>query len=289
MTTLKIIHFNLQQIADSGQCFRMNQLSENTYCVISCGRFLTISGEDDLFQFYCPEADFPFWQQYFDLNTNYGELIASIAKEDSFLQQAALAGDGIRILYQDPWEMIITFILSQQKTIPKIKEAVEALCRSYGTEKSVPQTDISYYTFPTPSQLAAASLEDLRALKLGYRAKYIERVSRDCADGRLDLTYLGGLDYGEAMKYLTQFYGIGTKVANCICLFGLHCIDAFPVDTWIEQILNKYYYEKKYEALPKSRRYPAMIEDHFGRYRGYAGVMQQYIFYYERVVVNGKG
>ena len=121
-------------------------------------------------------------------------------------------------------------------------------------------------------------------MKLGYRAKYIKRVCEDACSGRLDLSYLRSLSYEDAMDYLTGFYGIGEKVANCICLFGLHHIDAFPVDTWIRKILMNRYAPKSRlpKNLPQSRVCEALIQKHFSRYRGFAGVMQQYIFYYER-------
>lgn len=186
--------------------------------------------------------------------------------------------------------MILTFIISQQKTIPKIREAVELLSARYGERRTalLPESGETrmYYSFPDAASLCRATLDDLRDLKLGYRAKYIYRICRDCAEGRLDLTYLASLSYGDAMSYLTGFYGIGVKVANCICLFGLHHIEAFPVDTWIEQILMNHYYKKKYDGLPKSRLCQTMIRDNFGAYKGYAGVMQQYIFFYERLSRN---
>ena len=238
---------DLRQIADSGQSFRMAKLQDRRFSVISGEHYLEIvqgPGEDHAaersFTFCCDEEELHFWEHYFDLEHDYGVYINSVRKRDSYLSQAARAGSGIRILNQDPWEMIITFVISQQKTIPKIRE--------------------------------------------GYRAKYIFRLCQDAVEGRLDLELLQRLSYGEAMTYLGSFYGIGTKVANCICLFGLHHIEAFPVDTWIEQILMAEYYrkrKKKYDSLPKSKLYQEMIADHFGMYKGYAGVMQQYIFYYE--------
>ena len=136
----------------------------------------------------------------------------------------------------------------------------------------------------SPKELARASLEELLDLKLGYRAKYIHRLSQDAAAGVLDPKKLETMEYGQAMEYLTGFYGIGKKVANCVCLFGLHHIEAFPVDTWIEKILlREYFSAKKYRRTPKNRLYDTILADHFGRYGGYAGVLQQYIFYYERL------
>ena len=298
---------DLRQIADSGQCFRMTELSDvpGRFSVISQERYLEIEQlecdwkqtdetrfEAKTFAFYCKEEELSFWERYFDLDQDYEAYISSVRKRDSYLQHAAQAGSGIRILNQDPWEMILTFVISQQKIIPKIREAVEALSRQFGTEhrsavlRGSQEKEITWHSFPTPSQLAEVSEETLRALKLGYRAKYIVRLCQDAAGGWLNLDALKTMGYEEAMAYLKSFYGIGEKVANCICLFGLHHIEAFPVDTWIEQILMQEYYrkkKKKYDALPKSRLYSEIIHDYFGMYQGYAGVMQQYIFYYERV------
>lgn len=309
MIEREIQNFDLQQTADSGQCFRMNRLTDGEgayhadagsncagascpgadvrYSVISAGRYLEISQKGSLFTFNCPDEDFPFWRRYFDLETDYSRFIASIRKRDVYLQKAAEAGNGIRILNQDPWEMILTFILSQQKTIPKIREAVEALCSHYGTPIPTEQAGGRVvYSFPDARALCAASIEDLKSLKLGYRAKYIRQICLDCAGGELDLDRLISLNYQDAMEYLTGFYGIGTKVANCICLFGLHLVEAFPVDTWIEQILKTHYYKKKYDEIPKNRLYETIIKENFGGYKGYAGIMQQYIFYYERLCKN---
>lgn len=286
MITLHLDQFHVQQIAESGQCFRLNQIGENRYSVISCGHYLELSQNGTSISFNCSSVDFLFWEQYFDLTTDYGKFLSSVNQEDAYLLSAAKAGSGIRILNQDLWEMIITFVLSQQKTIPKIKEAVEALSRSYGSKKI--WEGRTFYTFPDADQLAHASLEDLKALKLGYRAKYIEQICKDCITGNLNLEYLKSLTYEHAKEYLTGFYGIGEKVANCICLFGLHHIEAFPVDTWIKRILATHYNHEKYNLMPKTKRYPAIITDHFGSYHGYAGIMQQYIFYYERTILKGK-
>lgn len=291
MITLLIEPFDLAQITDSGQCFRLKRLTDQLYCVVSAGRYLELCQEENRVTFYCEEKDLPFWSGYFDLETDYGSFLTSVKKRDTYLQNAAKAGGGIRILRQDLWEMILTFILSQQKTIPKIREAVELLSKAYGNKLTVSSPSCSaspavFYTFPDAASLSRASLDDLKALKLGYRAKYIHQICRDCAEGRLDLAYLSTLSYEDAMKYLTGFYGIGVKVANCICLFGLHHIEAFPVDTWIEQILKAHYYKKKYDILPKNRLYETIIREQFGFYKGYAGVMQQYIFFYERLCQN---
>lgn len=294
--------FDLKQIAESGQCFRMTPVMPDTpashklltcenpptaYEIISCGRRLDISQEGCRITFDCPKEELDFWKNYFDCERDYEAVIASINPEDTYLSSAAQAGRGIRILHQEPWEMIITFVISQQKTIPNIRALVNALCLRYGSPLASENKTADSYAFPTPHQLAAASLEELLELKLGYRAKYIHRLSHDAAEGRLDLSVLSSMDYTSAMDYLTGFYGIGKKVANCICLFGLHHVEAFPVDTWIQKILLEHYFdEQKYRHTPKGSLYEHIIEDCFGQYSGYAGIMQQYIFYYERLRSN---
>lgn len=195
---------DLRQIADSGQCFRMTELSDmpGRFSVISQEHYLEIAQlecdwkqtdetrfEAKTFAFYCKKEELSFWERYFDLDQDYEAYINSVRKRDSYLQHAAQAGSGIRILNQDPWEMILTFVISQQKTIPKIREAVEALSRQFGTEhrsavlRGSQEKEITWHSFPTPSQLAEVSEETLRALKLGYRAKYIVRLCQDAAGG----------------------------------------------------------------------------------------------------------
>lgn len=291
----KIPCLDLAQIAQSGQCFRMIREEDGErYRIISRGRILRVSQSGETVIFDCEEQALDYWLDYFDFHRDYSAIIRSVNTADTYLLAAAQAGCGIRILRQDPWEMIITFVISQQKTIPKIRELVEALSARYGAPltPSAPEdaeNASGLYAFPTPDQLAAATLQELQELKLGYRAKYIHKLARDGAEGILDISALSQMSYEKAMDYLTGFYGIGKKVANCVCLFGLHHVEAFPVDTWIEKILMEQYYTKRrYGRTPKTRLYDKIIGDHFGRYEGCAGIMQQYIFNFERNVRRGK-
>lgn len=292
--TLTLNNFSLAQIADSGQCFRMKPLPvENIrkifpdspdatgFRLISKGHVAQAYQDKNILTILSSPGDEDFWKKYLDTDTDYGALVASADPEDAYLCAAAAYGRGIRILFQDPWEMTITFIISQQKTIPKICEAVELLSQNYG-DRLLDFDGNPCWAFPSPIQLSRASLEDLNRLKLGYRGKYIYRTCQDAVSGRLDLEYLHRCDYSQAMNYLMQFYGIGEKVANCICLFGLHHIEAFPVDTWIKKILDREYMDGDLKSIPKSHIYTAIVQKHFSRYEGYAGLMQQYIFYYER-------
>ena len=281
--------FNLRQIADSGQCFRMvpcdPNRSQTAYRVISGRHFLIVEQTGDEVTFHCPNDEFAFWEHYFDLKTDYDTYIRAIDPMDDYLSRAAAFGSGIRILNQDLWEMIITFIISQQKTIPAIRALVEALSEKYGTRNKIPPTVSGYYyAFPSPEELNRASLDDLLALKLGYRAKYIKRTCEDVCSGKLDLDRLMKLNYADSMEVLLSCYGIGVKVANCICLFGLHHIGAFPVDTWIKKILLREYAPKSHCTghVPETRLCEALIAENFSKYPGFAGVLQQYIFFYER-------
>ena len=322
ITKYTISCLDLKQIAESGQCFRMNPLdrlpqeADYGYRIISRGKLLDIWQKGQELTFDCAGEDLDFWLDYFDIAADYQDMINSVAPGNTYLAEAAQAGKGIRILKQDPWEMIITFVISQQKTIPKIRQLVEALCTSYGAPVSSSlingamvnhdpinaapgggihgkgpeafaaktNTGQRLFSFPSPKELSRASLDELKELKLGYRAKYIYQLCQDAVSGALDLALLDTMDYGTALGYLTGFYGIGKKVANCVCLFGLHHIGAFPVDTWIEKILMAQYYDKrKYRRTPKTCLCDTIVKDVFGQYGGCAGVMQQYIFYYERL------
>ena len=289
MITKALKNFNLRQIADSGQCFRMvpcdPNRSQTAYRVISGRHFLIVEQTGDEVTFHCLSDEFAFWEHYFDLKTDYDTYIRAIDPMDDYLSRAAAFGSGIRILNQDLWEMIITFIISQQKTIPAIRALVEALSEKYGTRYKIPPTVSGYYyAFPSPEELNRASLDDLLALKLGYRAKYIKQICEDVCSGKLDLDRLRKLNYADSMEVLLSCYGIGVKVANCICLFGLHHIGAFPVDTWIKKILLREYAPKSHCTghVPETRLCEALIEENFSKYPGFAGVLQQYIFFYER-------
>ena len=176
----------------------------------------------------------------------------------------------MRILRQDVWETVICFIISQQNNIPRITKCVENLCALFG-EPKVNAHGETYYAFPTAERLAQCTPDDLAPVKLGYRAKYICATARQIATGAVELDRIRRMKYADAKAELLRLTGVGVKVAECICLFGLHHIDAFPVDTHIRQMLDTHY--------PKG--FP------LSRYKGFAGVMQQYAFYYELQIQNG--
>ncbi len=256
---------DLKQICYSGQCFRMNQLEENKYELVAGDHYLEIEQAGQEFSFFCEEEEFEtIWNYYFDLETDYERIKNSVEKTDSYLTKAVESGKGIRILRQDLWEMLITFIVSQQNNIPRIRKCISLLCKTYGQKMYNKKGEV-YYSFPTPEALAKAREEDLRLCNLGYRSRYIKKTACSVVNNEICLSKLYEMNHTEARSELLKFYGVGNKVADCICLFALHHIEAFPVDTHIRQVLE--------------REYPNGFP--FERYKGYAGILQQYIFYYE--------
>jgi len=249
----------------------MNPIGENKYSLIAYDRYIELAQlDEDLIEISCDDEGYnKIWKNYFDLEYDYGAIVDQLENgPDEFLKKAAIYGKGIRILRQEPFETLISFIISQNKNIPSIKACIERICQVYGKRKEDPVTGIIYYTFPVPEKLAEAKQEDLRALKLGYRDEYIIEASRAVSGGKLDLEALKISSHEEAVKALKNIRGIGDKVANCISLYGLHHIEAFPVDVWMKRVLYDYY-DNKFDL---------------SKYHGYAGIVQQYMFYYIRHV-----
>lgn len=268
---IQVPNLSIEQISESGQCFRMNRLDEKRYCLTAFGNYLEMEQTEEELTLFCSWEEYDsIWRQYFDIDRDYGSCIAAVCGEDTYLAQAAAFGSGIRILRQDVWEMLISFIISQQNNIKRIRKCIETLCARYGEKRCVEGLECignvrSYYTFPSAQALARATEEELRECNLGYRSRYIVNTSRSIVNGEVDLEALRSMEYGQAKEKLLKLSGVGGKVADCICLFGLHHLDAFPVDTHIRQVLDT--------------QYPSGFP--FEKYAGYAGVMQQYIFYFD--------
>lgn len=264
--------FNIDQIARSGQCFRFRREEEGRYSLIAGGKWLDIEQNGETVRFSCTENEFEkFWRDYFDLNADYGRYKSKVAKRDAYLRAAVETGSGLRILRQELWETIICFIISQQNNIPRITKCVDGLCTLFG-EAGQNENGEVYHAFPTAERLAQCTPEELAPIWLGYRAKYICATARQVASGAVDLEKVARMKYADAKNELLRLTGVGIKVAECICLFGLHHIDAFPIDTHIRQMLDAHY--------PKG--FPLT------RYRGFAGVMQQYAFFFELETQNNR-
>ena len=265
MIIKRLKDFDIQQISNSGQCFRLEKAEENRFQLVAKDKYLEIEQKAEEVQFFCSEEEFEeIWKVYFDLETNYGRIKESIEEEDEYLKKAILCGGGIRILRQDLWEMIVSFLISQQNNIPRIKKIIRTLCEKYG-ERRRNFRGKEYFCFPKSEVIAQLEEKELINCNLGYRSKYVMHTAKCIADGSFSIQNLWEMDYKKAKESLKQLYGVGEKVADCICLFGLHQIEAFPIDTHIKQMLEKHY----------KKGFP------FKKYQGYAGVLQQYAFYYE--------
>ncbi len=260
--------FEPDLIAESGQCFRWEKTEPNTYRILNGSRCLYLTKTDDThYEFSCDEAEYrAVWQEYFDLQENYNAIRERIDPErDPFLRMAADREKGIRILRQDPWEMLITFIISQNRNIPAIRRSVELLAEACGEEKRDCRERV-YHAFPEPQRLVALNEQKLKDCRLGYRCKYVHAAAEAVQAGEVRLEELRDADEEGTIGELTKIYGVGVKVASCVSLFGLHHLDAFPQDVWIRRVLQEQY----------PGGYP------FEVYSPYNGIYQQYMFAYYR-------
>ena len=248
---------------ECGQCFRWNADENGGYVGVASGRAARVFTRDGMAVIECDEADIGFWRDYLDMDTDYVKARESVMLGE-YLTECAEYGRGIRILRQDKWEALCSFIISQCNNIPRIKSIVEKLCAMFGEAMETPWG--VKYSFPTASRVALLEEPELAPLRSGYRAAYIINAARAVASGDIDLEYAASLDGNEARKYLKSLNGVGDKVANCAVLFGLHRMDAFPVDVWIKRALK--------ENLPAGFD-PATLGD-------YAGLAQQYMFFHAR-------
>jgi N-glycosylase/DNA lyase len=248
----------------------MKQIKKGHYGLIAYGKYLELTQiSPDIVDLSCSEDDFyEIWEDYFDLKYDYNKIVEQLSGgDDKFLKEAVAYGSGIRILKQEPFEAMISFIISQNKNIPAIKNCIEGICNQYGEKRiCVECNHLSYVTFPSAEVLAKADKDILRSLKTGYRDEYILQASKAVAEGELNLEMLKTFSCQDAVNTLKKIHGIGEKVANCISLYGLHHIEGFPVDVWILRVLKEVYHDK-FSIDP---------------YKGYAGIVQQYMFYYMR-------
>lgn len=255
-------NFSLPQTLDCGQAFRWQETEDGVWHGIAFGKYLKISEKDSVFTLHKTTAeDFErIWRPYFDLDRNYGEIIG-ILSENEVLKTAGNFANGIRILRQEPWEALCSFIISQNNNIPRIKGIVERLCENFG-EKIADRL----YTFPEAKRIAELALEDLGVLRSGFRAKYILDAAKKVSSGEIDLESLKTMELDLARTELMKIYGVGAKVADCTLLFGLSHLNAFPKDVWIKRAMEKLF----------DGNLPTCAEN-------YAGIAQQYLFHYARM------
>lgn len=251
---------DLDLTLDCGQAFRWEKQEDGSWSGVVKGVFLNISRDNDTVVLKnTSKADFEnIWMDYFDFNKDYAKICGRL-KQDRLLSHTVDEYYGIRILNQDSWETLCSFVISQQNNIKRIKGILNRLCRAYGDE-----IGNGFYSFPTAERLSQLSVEDFEALGTGYRAKYLERLSKDAAQGKIDFEKIKALPLDEARKELLNIYGVGNKVADCVLLFGFGFYDAFPVDVWMKRVME--YYP---DGLPEC-------------FNGIGGIAQQYLFHWAR-------
>lgn len=252
---------DLAQTLDCGQSFRWVE-QDGKFSGVAFDKKVTMYMENtNLYIDNTTPEDFEkYWRKYLDLDLDYGKIRQEISGIHPVLKEACTYAPGIRILQQDPWEALCTFIISQNNNIKRIKGIVERLCENFGEDKG------GFFTFPTPQRLAQLQPDDLAVIRAGFRNKYIIDASQKVASGEVDLEKCRTLPYEEARLELQKIKGVGVKVADCALLFGLHRIEAFPVDVWMKRAMENLF--------------PGMTPQDFGEY---AGIAQQYIFHYSRM------
>lgn len=260
-------NFSLNHIFDCGQCFRFNQNGSNSYNGVAYGHYIEITQLDDEVTIASTSKGGyeAIWKDYFDIDFDYSECINNFSF-DNTLKIASSYASGIRILHQDHWEALCSFIISQNNNIPRIKKIIETMCEQYGEHVYTDNNNKKYYSFPSPKAIFDAGEEKIFELKTGFRAKYIIDAAKKVVSGEISFDEIESMPTEIALNKLCEIKGVGLKVASCVLLFSFRKYDCFPIDVWMKKILEKYYPDVK-------------SKEYFGEY---AGIAQQYLFYYER-------
>jgi N-glycosylase/DNA lyase len=277
---INVKDFHPDHTLDCGQCFRWNKEADGSYTGIVSGRIVNLTFLSDpalvdsdsrreildgtIVLDNTVEADRAFWTEYFDLNTDYGQIKKALTDADPIVAQAIEFGGGMRILRQEPWETVVSFILSANNNIPRIKKCVESLATNFG-EPAGEYRGKTYYNLPTPQALANLTEKDLDICKLGYRAKYLISTANEIK--------FRGIETLEDCVH--ELSGVGPKVANCILLFSLAKLHRFPIDVWVRKVMHQLYgFDEK-----DTKGMNEFADRVFGPY---AGIAQQYLFYFMR-------
>ena len=265
-------HFGLSDIFDCGQCFRFDRVGESeSFAGVAFGKYLAASQSEEGVYLETSLADFNgTWRRFFDLDRDYQKIFEQLCQNET-LKQAAQSCPGLRILRQEPFECLISFIISQNNNIPRIKKIIGSLCENFG--EKITQNGRIYHAFPTPEKLASLSPSELMPIKSGFRAKYILDAATKVASGEIDLDAVYAMKGTDGLEYLKKIKGVGDKVAACVLLFSYNKLETFPVDVWIGRVLEKYYPNTDYTKL-------------FGEF---AGIANSYLFYYERTLERNGG
>ncbi|MDR1559862.1 MAG: DNA-3-methyladenine glycosylase 2 family protein [Clostridiales bacterium] len=266
-------NFNIAETLECGQCFRYEKLTENEYHIIAHERSLFIRQTSEKILFYktiLQEFE-DIWIPYFDLNRDYRAVKETLAANDLVMRDAVEHAGGIHILRQDPWECLVSFIISQNNNIPRIRKITDALAKRFGR-----RIEDDAYAFPTTDELARASLDELLDCKTGFRAKYISEAAKKAASGEFDLNALNDMPSEAAREALMTIKGVGAKIADCVLLFALGRTEVFPTDVWIKRVSQHFYFNKQDASVTEIHK---LASNRFGEYAGFA---QQYLYVYAR-------
>ncbi|WP_305767138.1 DNA-3-methyladenine glycosylase family protein [Candidatus Epulonipiscium viviparus] len=275
---IQITDFNITQTLECGQIFRFYKIEPDNFNIIVQDKVVNISQrEDQLFIENTTLDEFNlFWKNYLDLDTNYKIIKDTLCEIDIHMNNAIRFGGGIRILKQDPFEMLISFIISQNKAIPHIKQCINNIAERFGQPIFQEISSETYYAFPTLAQLQAATIDDLSECKVGFRAAYIKDAIDKLSSGEVDLTSIASLETADARKQLMKIKGVGKKIADCVLLFAYYRTDVFPTDVWIKRVVEGFYFNQEETKLE--------VIDTFAKntFKDFAGFAQQYLFFYAR-------
>lgn len=273
--------FELKHIFECGQCFRWNLETDGSYTGVFGKNVLNVQKQDDeiIFQGMIEGEIKEVVTNYFDLNRDYSKIKEQLSKIDENVNQSVKYGEGIRILNQDLWETIISFIISANNNIPRIKGIIERLAKKYGEE--IEWKGKKYYTFPTVEELSNASIKDFRELGAGFRDVRLYETTHKILEKRVDLDKLHReKDTIKVRNELLTLSGVGPKVADCILLFStLKRFDVFPIDVWVRRVMNELYIKNPDEKKVNKKEIEKIALEKFGDLEGLA---QQYLFYWKR-------
>ena len=273
--------FELKDIFECGQCFRWNKEIDRSYTGVFKGNVLNVKKDKNsvIFKGICQDDIKLVVEDYFDLNTDYEKIKEKLSKIDINMKKSVDYGSGIRILNQDLWETIISFIISANNNIPRIKGIIERLSKKYGNK--ITWNSKEYYTFPTANQLKNVTVEDYRQLGLGFRDVRLFETTKMILEKQIDLEKLYSEPNTEKVREeLLKLSGVGPKVADCILLFSdLKRLEVFPIDVWVRRVMNDLYIKEEDEAKLSKKKIENLAKEKFG---GIAGLAQQYLFYWRR-------
>ena len=273
--------FELVDIFDCGQCFRWNKGQDGSYTGTFKGNVMNVQKQGDTVTFkgICNGDIKEIVEDYFDLNRNYEEIKERLSKIDNHVKTSIEYGQGIRILNQDLWEMIISYIISANNNIPRIKGIIDRISKNYG--KEVEWNGEKYYTFPTPEELKDVTIEDYRKLGAGFRDIRLYETVHMVLDKKVNLNEMqNNPNTLEVREQLLTLSGVGPKVADCILLFStLKRFEVFPIDVWVRRVMNDLYIKKQDETKVNKKELEKLAQEKFGNL---AGIAQQYLFYWKR-------